>query len=180
MKKLIACICTVLMVSTSFAAQNRTENLLTEDSYDRLDSIMKIKTDLAKNEVALASLRKQLSEEIIKANKQKNAKITLALGAAGLTVLALASGPIARRLESKGVAFSDLENMLHVIFGFTTATSVVAIPVGGLNYFININDAKEIAEKVKLAEIENQKIQANLNKEVTQLCKIDSRHKLCY
>jgi hypothetical protein len=60
------------------------------------------------------------------------------------------------------------------------SVSAVVTVTGAVKYFLNVNDAKDFAEKARVAKIEVKEIQTNLNHEIIQLCKVDSRHKLCY
>jgi hypothetical protein len=154
------------------ATTNRAGDLLAEDSYDRLAKISNLKADLEQKAIALTAIEKDLNEQILKSSKLKSAKILLGVGAAGFAVTALITmGP----MKNIGDLIADS------VLGFAgLSVSTVVTVTGVVKYFLNVGDAKDFAEQARLAKLEIQQVQNNLNHEIVQLCKVDARHQLCY
>lgn len=176
MKKIIAAVCSVFMITTAIAGSSRTSTILVEDSYDRLQKISEMREILEKNKNALCTLEQEFALEKEKANKQQNSKIIMEAGGAGfaaigLIVLNMSTG----KTKRMGNVIATLE-----ISAFIAAISAVITATGATKYFLNLNDVEALNLKVKLAREATEKSEINITKEILQLCKVDSRHKLCY
>jgi hypothetical protein len=177
-----ATIITLSLLLTTFNsyASSRTDDVLKEDSYNRLQKISEIKADLAEKQTALTALEKELSEQVIMASKQKTAIVLLEVGVVGLVVTTLfIKFPHSSKSLSVGEGVLDaigdgLLGMLGIV-GSTVTTAT-----GAIKYVLNINDAKALEEKVQLAKDASKKIEENLNREIIQLCMIDSVHMICH
>jgi hypothetical protein len=179
MKSLLISCLFLLSTMNAFAASNRTADVLADDSYDRLQKISELKSDLHEKEVALTALETDLNAEILKASKQKSAKVLLGVGAVGLAATALLiKFPLS---SGKGIigGVGDVIVSGMLVFAGGALGTVVTV-TGAVKYVLNSNDVLSIQEKVKVAKAAIQTTQKNLNREVVQLCKIDSRHELCY
>lgn len=179
MRKILTVTIISVLISSAYASSTRTSTLLADDSFERLSKIAEITKVVEENEVALNALQVTLSEELIKAKKQKTAKIILGVGAAGLTTVALL---IKFPFNSTGGKIGTLgDAMLTAKVAATVGVVSTAVTAtGATKYLLNLNDAEELTEKVRLAKISNNEYQKSLIKEIVQLCKIDARHKICY
>ena len=186
MKKMITLICVILISINSYASglktldSSRVNEILINDSYDRLQTIAKLEAQLTSQEQVLSDMEVSLGKEIDIAAKQNTAKVILkeavvetAITAGLLFVLRKPPG------SDTGIVHKIKVKLAYIGGGLMITTPVTAI-VGGIKYALNMNDAEELIVKVGEAKINIQKTRKMLTKETVQLCKAEPRHKLCY
>lgn len=173
MKTLFTTLLMILTLTTQASfASSRTDELVNKDATDRLQKILELKNTIKKNDAALSILEKELLEEIIKADKQKTAKIVLAVGTVGMALSAA-------YIKMHGPRYGVMPDEAFLgLFGFVTS-SVVTVS-GGAKYLFNINDAEILLKKVRELKAANKMDERNLNKEIALLCVEDPRQELCY
>ncbi len=171
MKNLITILSMLLIMSTALASENRTSDIISDDSYDRLQKIKEIQTDLEKKEVALTAIEKELLKHEIKANNKKSSKAYITAGAIGIPVT-LALAALGTKTGGGGI--------LAALVYLGLPSSIAAVAIGTSRLYFSENDAVVLAERVRLLKVEIQKTNQNLDREIIQLCKVDSRHEICY
>lgn len=170
MKKIMTILCTLLMCSTAFSA-SRIDEVVIEDAYERLQNIVVLKENLKKKDTALVVLETELNIQMEKVKKHQSGKVQTAV----MGAIDVATYVTLRHFYKQG------DESFASILGFLALPVLVGMTGEGVyNYYMNPKDAAECAEKVRSARTEIQKMQDNLKKEISQLCSIDARNKLCY
>ncbi len=86
MKKLIAIVCILVMTSTAFASGSRTNDIVTDDAYERLQVIKELQKELKGKETILTAIEKELHDELVKIENRNSAGDYISGGIAGTAV----------------------------------------------------------------------------------------------
>lgn len=190
MKKLLTAAVLILSFSHNTFAGSRSDGLVSMDALERLNKIEQMSSGINQLEVSQKRLQAELAKALESKNKEEISLNITYIGSA----LSLVSGGVMAYEGAKiflfliNADFSIEANKRWIdragkkAIGAGAVASVAAVVAAGtyINVRINRADAQKIAKELPKLQVKITEAKLELSKEVKQLCKTETNHKLCY